>query len=174
MDQQRSYINEVRRRIHLGLLQTLHVGQKLGRDATDGDVIDIDVLLADQVPQQVQRTVVPLPHRNAVRRCALGSFPLLRLLLGFLALSPTRFFAHSARSPGSGSTSCMASLTCSMVCSARTRASSEPLCRMSCTRRGCSSYCLRRSCMGCSSATMASAAQPLHSMQPMPADRQPA
>ena len=62
VDQQRSHINEVRRRIHLGLLQALHVGQKLGRDPADGDVVDIDVLLADQVQQQVQRPVVHLAH----------------------------------------------------------------------------------------------------------------
>ena len=38
----------------------LHVLQVLRRDGGDGDVVDVDLLLADQVQQQVERTLVVL------------------------------------------------------------------------------------------------------------------
>ena len=38
----------------------LHVLQILLRDGGDGDVVDVDLLLADQVEQQIQRPVVLL------------------------------------------------------------------------------------------------------------------
>jgi hypothetical protein len=36
------------------------VGEKLRGDFGDGDVVDVDVLLADEVEQQVERAVVDL------------------------------------------------------------------------------------------------------------------
>ena len=42
----------------------VHVGQKLRGDFGDGDVVDVDVLLADQVEQQVERAVVDLADED--------------------------------------------------------------------------------------------------------------
>ncbi len=42
--------------------QLLDVGQELRRDLGDGDVVDVDVLLANQVEQQIERPVVHLAH----------------------------------------------------------------------------------------------------------------
>ena len=39
----------------------------------DGDVVDVDVLLADEVEQQIKRTVVDLTHGDAVGGEAFGS-----------------------------------------------------------------------------------------------------
>src|SRR6185437_10607258 len=67
-------------------------GQKLRRDLRNGNVVDIDVLLADQVQQQVERAVVNLPHEYGERRLVVigagldglaGRFSLLRLRPGF-------------------------------------------------------------------------------------------
>src|SRR5271169_1810933 len=67
----------------------------------------------------------------------------------------------------------MALRTSSIVAPAISRARAEPASRISQARRGLSSYFLRRSCMGLRILTSASAAQLLHSMQPIPAERQP-
>src|SRR3954471_1970500 len=68
---------------------------------------------------------------------------------------------------------CMASRTCSMVFSAAASALREPASRISHAALGFASYCRRRSWIGASLAMSESAAQPLHSMHPMPALRQP-
>src|ERR1051326_7249840 len=60
--------------------------------------------------------------------------------------------------------------TSAIVASATLRACAEPASRISHASRGLSSYFLRRSCMGFKMLTSASAAQPLHSMHPIPAD----
>src|SRR5207302_3842200 len=60
-----------------------------------------------------------------------------------------------------------------MVSPADCRARSEPASRISQASRGFSSNFFLRSCIGFSNSTSASAAQLLHSMQPMPAVRQP-
>src|SRR5712691_2180492 len=67
----------------------------------------------------------------------------------------------------------IASRTSLMVADATRRARFAPASRISQARYGFSSYFFRRSCMGLRICTNASAAQPLHSMQPMPADLHP-
>src|ERR1035441_10369393 len=67
----------------------------------------------------------------------------------------------------------MDSRTSCMVAPATSRARAEPASRISQARRGLSSYFLRRSCIGLRIFTTVSATQPLHSMQPIPAERQP-
>ncbi len=44
-------------------LDALDVPQVLRRDLRDRDVVDVDVLLANQVEQQVERAVVQLRRR---------------------------------------------------------------------------------------------------------------
>src|SRR5437667_12128721 len=60
-----------------------------------------------------------------------------------------------------------------MLAPAILRARDEPDSRVSQASRAFSSYFLRRSCIELSTLTRASAAQLLHSMQPIPAERQP-
>ena len=60
VDEQRGGVDELAGHIHVGGAQLVDVGQELRRDFGDGDVVDVDVLLADQVEQQVERAVVDL------------------------------------------------------------------------------------------------------------------
>jgi len=50
--------------IHVGGLQLIYVGQELRRDPGDGNVVDVDVLLADQIEQKVERAVVDLRNHH--------------------------------------------------------------------------------------------------------------
>ena len=60
VDEQRGGVDELAGHVHVAGLELVHVGQELRRDLGDGDVVDVDVLLADQVEQQVERAVVYL------------------------------------------------------------------------------------------------------------------
>ena len=62
VDEQRGGVDKLAGHVHVAGLELVDVGQKLGRDLGDGNVVDVDVLLADQVQQQVERTVVDLVH----------------------------------------------------------------------------------------------------------------
>ncbi len=69
-----------------------HIAQKLRRNLRDGNVVDVDVLLANQVQQQVQRPVVDLPDRHRKRKLLdvfLGLLP-GRGLVGLLFLDRKR------------------------------------------------------------------------------------
>jgi len=46
--------------VHVKVLQVLHIAQILRRDLGDGNVINVDVLLAHQVQQQVERAIIDL------------------------------------------------------------------------------------------------------------------
>ena len=70
-----------------------------------------------------------------------------------------------------GGVICMAARTCVMVCSARARARLDPSSRIAAA--SASVYLARLSWIGFRICTRASAAQLLHSMQPMPAVRHP-
>jgi len=78
VDQQRGRVDKLAGHVHVGGLELVHVGQKLRRDLGDGNVVDVDVLLADQVQQQVERAVIHLAHKH--RKWRLFSFLLPRLL----------------------------------------------------------------------------------------------
>ena len=49
---------ETVRQLDVHLQGALHILQVLRRNLGDGDVVDVDLLLADQVQQQVERPVV--------------------------------------------------------------------------------------------------------------------
>src|ERR1700761_2312808 len=68
VDQQRSHINELAGCVDVNLLEVLGVLEKLAGDARDGNVVDVDVLLADQVEQKIERAVVDLTYRDGERR----------------------------------------------------------------------------------------------------------
>src|SRR5258708_10464335 len=160
-------------------------------DSRNRDVVDVNVLLANQVEQQVERAFIDAADADGKRE-------VVRLLLGgnqdraesrgrlrwerfrnrdFCFFGHlTRYFASGAVVVFGGSYSRdmpIASRTSFMVAQATLRACSAPASRISQASRGFSSYCFRRSCMGLRICTSASAAQPLHSMHPMPADRHP-
>ena len=54
--------------VYIGLLQLVRVIQKLCGDARNRNVVDIDVLLANQIEQQVERAVVDLANRHGEGR----------------------------------------------------------------------------------------------------------
>ena len=60
VDQQRRRVDELGGNIHIELLHRLHVFQVLLGDLRNRDVVDVDVLLANEVEQQVERSVVHL------------------------------------------------------------------------------------------------------------------
>jgi chromosome condensin MukBEF ATPase and DNA-binding subunit MukB len=60
VDQGRRHVDELRAQIDIHLARLLHVSEVLRRDGGDGDVLDVDLLLADQVQQQVQRPLILL------------------------------------------------------------------------------------------------------------------
>ena len=70
MDQQRSHVNKFGGDINVELLHALHIGKKLRRDAGDGNVVDIDILLADEVEQKVERALVNLRDSDGKREVA--------------------------------------------------------------------------------------------------------
>ena len=49
-------------------LKLMRVLEELRGDARDGDVVDVDVLLADEVEQKVERAVVDLADGDGERR----------------------------------------------------------------------------------------------------------
>src|SRR6267378_1286033 len=51
-------IDEIGGHVHVQLANLFHVGQVLRRDAGDGNVVNVDILLADQVEQQIERPLV--------------------------------------------------------------------------------------------------------------------
>ena len=58
--------------VHIQLLDALHVGEKLRGDFPDGDIVDINVLFADEIEQQVERPVVDLSHADREGKIADG------------------------------------------------------------------------------------------------------
>ncbi len=89
VDQQRGRVDKLARHIHIARLQLVHIGQKLRRDLANRNVVDVDVLLANQVQQQVERPVIHLAHHHRKWR-------LLRRFLGLLRARP----ASPVFSPG--------------------------------------------------------------------------
>jgi hypothetical protein len=50
------------------MLQVLHIAQILRRDFRDRNVINVDILLADKVQQQIKRAVIDLPDAYRERK----------------------------------------------------------------------------------------------------------
>jgi len=132
------------------------------------------ILLTDPEPvvRQKLKTMVTDPARG-FRRCCFGygrgdwfSGMVRRELMQVRHFAELRDGSYLSDMP-------IESRTSFMVAPATRAARAEPASRISHARRGLSSYFFRRSCMGLRIFTSASAAQPLHSMQPMPADRHP-
>ena len=64
MNEQRGGVNKVAGNIHVCFLQMFDIAEKLCGDLCDRDVIDVDILLADQVQQQVERPVIDRADTN--------------------------------------------------------------------------------------------------------------
>ena len=62
VDEHGSGIDKLAGYIHIRSLQLVDVSKKLSRDAGDRDVVNVNVLLADQVQQQIERSVVYLSY----------------------------------------------------------------------------------------------------------------
>jgi len=60
MDEGRRHVNEFGPKLHVEFHRLLNIVEILRRDGSDGNVVDIDLLLADKVEQQVKRTLVML------------------------------------------------------------------------------------------------------------------
>ena len=69
-----SHVNKISSHVNVQLANLFDVGQILRRDAGNRDIVNVDVLLADQVQQQVKRTFVNISDRNRKRRIALFLF----------------------------------------------------------------------------------------------------
>ena len=58
MDQGRGHEDELRADIEIHLARLIEISQILRSDGGDRDVADVDLLLADQIQQQIERPVV--------------------------------------------------------------------------------------------------------------------
>ena len=79
VNQHRRHVNEFGRDVHIQLAQLFDVGQILRGDLRDRNVVDVDVLLANQIEQQVERAFVNVADRDREREvtvfglgCAVG------------------------------------------------------------------------------------------------------
>ncbi len=68
MNEQRRGVDKVAGHIHVAGAEMIDVGQELRGDFGDGNVVDVDVLLANEVKQQVERTIVDLTDENGEGR----------------------------------------------------------------------------------------------------------
>ena len=60
MNQCRRHVDKFSAQIHVHLAGLLHVRQVLGSDGRDGDVLDVDLLFADEIEQQIEGAFVVL------------------------------------------------------------------------------------------------------------------
>ena len=65
VDEQRGYVDELAGGVDVVLLEVVGVLEELGGDAADGDVVDVDVLAADEVEEEVEGAVVDLAYGDA-------------------------------------------------------------------------------------------------------------
>ena len=75
MDEQRRHVNEFTRSIDVRSFEVFDVGQELGSDPGDGNVVDVDVLPADEVEQEVEGAVVDFADSDGERRAGVLFFP---------------------------------------------------------------------------------------------------
>src|SRR5260370_35150251 len=57
VNQQRLLVDELGRNVSIQLFQVLDISEVFRRDLRDGDVVDVDVLFADQFQEQIERAV---------------------------------------------------------------------------------------------------------------------
>ena len=95
VDQRRGHENEFPGHIDVQLLKQMEVVEVLLRDPRNRDIVDVDLLLANQVEQQVQR---PLVHGAFDRRRRLAS---VRQTLSRRGRSPSAA-TSAGGSPGAG------------------------------------------------------------------------
>src|SRR5208282_4571819 len=70
VNQHRSHVDELGGHVHVELADALDVSEILRGDFGDGNVVDVNVLLADQVEQQVKRAFVDFAERDGEREVA--------------------------------------------------------------------------------------------------------
>jgi hypothetical protein len=68
VNQHRGHVDEFRGHVHVELPYALDVGKVLRRNLPDRDVVDIDVLFANQIEQQVERAFVDFAERDGKRK----------------------------------------------------------------------------------------------------------
>src|SRR5271170_3031626 len=78
VNQHGGHVDKIGRHIHVQLANLFHVGEILLGDAGNRNIVDVNILLANQIKQQVQRTFVYVGHRDRKRRIALFFFLLRR------------------------------------------------------------------------------------------------
>ena len=62
VDEERGHVDELAGGVYVGLLELVGVLEELAGDAGDGDIVDVDVLLADEIEEQVEWAVVDLAY----------------------------------------------------------------------------------------------------------------
>ena len=81
VDEQRCGVDELAGDVDVRAFELVDIGQELGGDAGNRDVVDVDVLLADEVKEEVERSVIDEAHADRKRRL-LGALVALFLLRG--------------------------------------------------------------------------------------------
>jgi len=75
VDQHRRHVDELGGNVHVEFAYALDISEVLRRDPGNGDVVNVDVLLADQVEQQVERSFINFAKRDGEREIAASSLP---------------------------------------------------------------------------------------------------
>src|SRR6266567_448747 len=73
MNENGSHVDEFCCNIHVQFTKRLDISQVLRSDLRNGNIVDVDVLLADQVEQEIKRAFVDIRNSNCEREVALLS-----------------------------------------------------------------------------------------------------
>ena len=71
VNQHRGHIDELGRNVYIQFAELFDVCEVLAGDLGDRDIVDIDVLFADEVEQQVERAFVDIAHADGKGEIAL-------------------------------------------------------------------------------------------------------
>ncbi len=68
VDEERGHVDELAGSVDVGLPEVAGVVEELRGDAGDGDVVDVDVLFADEVKEEIERAIVDLAYGDGEGR----------------------------------------------------------------------------------------------------------
>src|SRR5581483_3909244 len=73
VDQDRGHVDELGGDVDVEFAEAFHVRQVLGGDFRDGDVVDVNVLLADEIEQEVKGAIVNVADTDGEREVGVFS-----------------------------------------------------------------------------------------------------
>jgi hypothetical protein len=74
MNQDRGHVDEFRGDVDIEVANLLHIRQVLRGDLCDRNIVDVNVLLANQIKQKIERAFINIVDGNGERKIAFLSF----------------------------------------------------------------------------------------------------